>query len=125
MQQLYLEWKHQVTLHCADTSAYGVYVIWKVSLLGAAAEYVGSGRIGERLLEHSTKWAYIGNHVPNQFLSRYEASYANVHSEYAKGVEKFLAESMMPEYGERHPDVAEIAVNLPDTPPWYRESTAS
>lgn len=125
MQQLCLKWKHQVTLHCADKSAYGVYVIWKVSLLGAAAEYVGSGWIGERLSEHRSTWAYIGSYHSNRLRSRYEASYANVGSDYAEGVEKFLAKSMMPGRGERHPAVVEIAVNLPDKPPWYRETTRS
>lgn len=125
MEKLYLVWKHQGMLQCADNSAYGVYVIWKVSLLGAAVEYVGSGWIGKRLLEHGTKWAYIGSHEPNHYLSRYEASYANVDSDYTEGVEKFLAERMTPWRGERHPDVAEIAVNLPDKPPWYHEFTPS
>ena len=118
MQKLYLEWEHQVTLHSVDRSAYGVYVIWKVSPLRTAVEYVGNGRIGERLLEHSSNWAYIGSYESNNLRSLYAVSYANVDSEYVEGVEKFLAERMMPKHGERHPDVAEIEVNLPSNPPW-------
>ncbi len=54
MSRLHLDWNDAFSLHCDDGKAFGVYVIWNVSMLGASVVYVGSGRIAERLLYHGT-----------------------------------------------------------------------
>lgn len=122
MLQLNLQWKHSVLLLCIDNKAYGVYVIWNVSSLGVSAEYVGSGKIADRLSEHGSTWAKVSRYRNNRYRNRYDATYSEVTFEHAKGVEKILAEKLTPTIGDRYPDVDMVKVNAPHKPLWYSNS---
>ena len=85
----------------------GVYMIWHGGS-EARVVYVGSGDIGQRILEHRNDtriqaFASLGLFV----------TWARVEASLQKGVEVYLASHWEPKVGERHPDVAHVAVNFP------------
>jgi hypothetical protein len=91
------------------TGKLGVYVIWYASPQSAKVIYVGSGAIGERLVEHRS----------NPEISKY-SQYGQLKVSWAlmddpttmTGVEAFLAHSYSPIIGERSLNVDPIEVNL-------------
>ena len=88
-----------------------VYVIW----LGGSGQtiYVGSGHVAERLKAHRLEpW------VHKYALGHLLVSWAVVPSLLQKRVERYLAETLEPAEGQRHP-VADppIEVTLPGAPP--------
>ena len=84
----------------------GVYVIWK-----DAPErqylYVGQGFIKDRLYEHLREWKMQYD------ISNFYVTWASVYDEYKDGIESFLANVLLPDFGERHPNKYPIPVNLP------------
>ncbi len=91
--------------HFTDLS--GVYVIWHGGS-DPATVYVGSGDIAERIRDHRTdrrilQYSHFGLFV----------TWARVPPSKQPGVERFLADSLNPKVGERHPQAAPISVNFP------------
>lgn len=85
----------------------GVYIIWHGGS-NPQTVYVGSGNIRERLKAHKNA----------QDILRYEDSglfvtWARVAGNEQLGVEAYLADSLHPLVGDRHPGVDSIRVNLP------------
>ncbi len=72
---------------------------------------LGQGDIADRLSEHrndSEVMSYGNQRKPLR------VTWAVVAEAYRSGVERFLAETLTPQLGERYPDVPPIEVNLPD-----------
>jgi hypothetical protein len=94
-------------LSTAD-AALGVYVIWHGGQTPRIVR-VGQGRINER----------IGAHRNDEEICSYRASgllmvtWAIVPQPLLDGVERYLANALRPLIGDRHPNVAPIAVKLP------------
>lgn len=87
--------------HPAVRFVEGVYVIWS----GPETLYVGQGRIVDRLEAHRR----------DPTISRYYpfVTWAAVDGLSRNGVERYLATSLRPVFGVRHPTVPPIRVNLP------------
>ena len=89
----------------------GVYVSW----LGGSGQtvYVGRGQVAARLKAHR-----LESWVHKYALGHLLVSWAVVPSHLQEGVERYLAETLSPTEGQRHPaTAAPIEVNLPGAPP--------
>ena len=97
-------------LDLSTVSGDGVYVIWYVDdELDDVYIYVGQGILGGRLEFHRTN-------DDVQFYKDFGTLYvtwAKVPSQKRDGVEKYLADELLPLEGKQHPDVRPIEVNLP------------
>lgn len=83
----------------------GVYVITR-SRFERPALYVGSGLVADRVLEHADKpWLFMRDRAIVYF--------AQAPAHLQLGIERYLADVYRPQFGERHPDVPPISVNLP------------
>ena len=85
----------------------GVYVIWH-SGQDPATVYVGSGNITDRLREHRRSSDILQFSEFGLFVT-----WARVPATRQEGVERFLADTLRPKVGERHPDAHPVTVNLP------------
>jgi hypothetical protein len=94
-------------LSTADT-ALGVYVIWHGGQTPRVVR-VGQGRINERIGAHRNDTAICAYRTSGPLL----VTWAIVPPLHLDGVERFLANRLNPLIGDRHPDVAPVAVNLP------------
>lgn len=93
--------------HAHFDRMHGVYIIWHGGA-NPATVYVGKGFVRERLQAHRTDariqaFNHLGLYV----------TWAAVASSQQEGVELYLANTLQPIVGERHPMVPEISVNLP------------
>ena len=88
----------------------GVYVIWKPDLPYSRVFYVGQGEnCAERLIAHKNDQRII-TRAP---LSSLHAAWAVVIPFYRDGVERFLADTLNPIVGDRHPLANPVSVNRP------------
>ena len=81
---------------------HGVYIIWS----GETVVRIGSGEIKDRIADHRN----------NQEITDYpnlKVTWAKVKANQMQGVEKYLADTLNPEIGERFPDRTPIDVNFP------------
>ncbi|SRR5713226_6742181 len=85
----------------------GVYVIWHGGEHPATVR-VGQGVVRDRLAAHREDRDVQASSHFGLFVT-----WAQVSSAQRDGVEKFLADSLNPKVGERFPNRAPIAVNLP------------
>lgn len=93
--------------HSHFTNLSGVYVIWHGGS-NPSTVYVGRGNIAQRIREHRNsdeilKFSHLGLFV----------IWAQVAPSSQEGVERFLADSLMPKVGTAHPNVPPIQVNFP------------
>ena len=93
----------------------GVYVVRRAPYYDNPMRdlYVGQGAVRERLLERQSD---PDMREEEDYYGRLWVTWANVASSQRAGVERFLADNLDPAYGERHPDVPPIPVNLPEWP---------
>ena len=98
-------------LDLSTVSGNGVYVIWYVDDdMDQVYVYVGQGILRERLESHRTN----DDVQCYKNLGTLYVTCAKVTSQKERyGVEKYLANELLPLEGERHPDVIPIEVNLP------------
>ena len=104
-------WCRLNRLDLSKVSGDGVYVIWYVDgELNDVYVYVGQGTLKERLEFHQTN-------DDVQFYKNFGTLYvtcAQLRSQKKRyGVEKYLADRLLPLEGKRHPNVDPIKVNLP------------
>ncbi len=90
-----------------ETQRIGVYVIWHGGAQPKTV-YVGQGVVKDRLSVHRRNYSITKYSGYGLFVT-----WAEVPSVYLDGVEAFLAASLNPLEGERHPDVTFERVNLP------------
>ena len=90
-------------------SVHGVYIIW----WGNKSPYVldvGSGDVGRRLRVHAADVRFM------EFLQngiQLSCSWAEIGPPNHHRAERYLANLLKPEFGERFPDVEPLRVNLP------------
>lgn len=101
-------WLDPENTNWATVNCYGVYAIWRVGNYTVPPRYVriGQGQIADRVQAHMRD-ATITQHRPLRF------TFAAVNALQVDGVERYLAETMIPLVGHRFPDVLPIPVNLP------------
>ncbi len=85
----------------------GVYVIWHGGP-SPATVYVGQGIIAERLRAHRTDSRILKHAVNGLFVT-----WAPVDALSRDGVERFLAEKLVPKEVSRTPEASPINVNIP------------
>lgn len=105
-------WCPLATVDLQSVDAVGVYVIWKPGGLPSRNVIcVGQGGIGDRLLARRGDYrVQFHEGVPGLLVT-----WAAVPDQRARdGVERFLADSLRPLVGDRHPDAAPVSVNLPN-----------
>jgi len=94
---------HRVDLsHIHFDNLNGVYIIWS----GKITIYVGSGFIRDKISENR-------NDIRINSYKDLKVVWAHVDEQNLQGVEKYLANTLLPREGERHPEVIPIAVNFP------------
>lgn len=89
------------------TAKTGVYIIWHVGNPGAVVR-IGQGKIADRLDAHRKDravLAYRGNGL--------RVTWAAVPASQIEGVERYLANLLLPLVGDVLPDVQPLAVNSP------------
>ena len=86
----------------------GVYVIWHGGQTPWTVR-VGQGDVAARLRDHRGD-RLILTHASKGGLW---VTWAAVQRPYLDGVERYLADSLQPLVGVRHPDVVPVPVNLP------------
>lgn len=85
----------------------GVYIIWHGGQQPATV-YVGQGNIADRIRDHRKDSNIL------QYLSYgLFVTWAQVGDSSLDGVERFLADTLIPKEGSLHPSVSPIAVNFP------------
>lgn len=90
----------------------GVYIIWKAKVgSDYRAVYVGQGDIADRLSVHQNR-SDINAHQSGEYTLY--VTCARVPEPQIDGVERYLADTLDPLIGEKHPDVDPIRVNLPE-----------
>ena len=89
----------------------GVYVIWRPGgLLFQKTIYVGQGDIRDRIQAHRKDPRIQQFEGTPELL----VTWATVSVQSARdGIERFLADSLRPQVGVQHPNVAPVPVNLP------------
>jgi hypothetical protein len=90
------------------TPTTGVYVIWH----GGTAPWtvrVGQGDIASRLGAHRNDSVILAHAAKGGLF----VTWATVQATYLDGVERFLADSLNPLVGDRHPAVLPVPVKLP------------
>lgn len=103
-------WCPFITVNLAHqhfTGREGVYVIWHGGT-DPRTVYVGQGNIRERLTSHRDD--------PNilQYARRgLFVTWAEVDVRYRSGIERYLADRLMPLHGVQHPQVPPVVVNFP------------
>lgn len=85
----------------------GVYIIWSGGQTPATV-YVGQGEIAARLKDHRKEQDILQHSHLGLFVT-----WAKVGQPNWDGVERFLADRLLPKEGTRHPNVTPIQVNLP------------
>lgn len=85
----------------------GVYMIWKGEAYRQYV-YVGQGFIKDRLDKHRRDW--IAKEID---ISTFYVTWASVSDYYKDGIESFLANILLPDFGRRFPEKPPIPVNLP------------
>ena len=90
------------------TPTVGAYIIWHGGQTPRIVR-VGQGDIANRLLAHS-RTPEIRNY---SLFGQLMTTWAAVPGPYLDGVERFLADRLLPLTGDRRPDAAPIPVNLP------------
>lgn len=100
----------------------GVYIIWRNPGLRGGIDpfvlYVGQGEIAKRLSKHRIEKRFCK--VPSLPRDVRLVTWAETPRSSWDGVERYLADTLHPHYGNRHPDVAPIEVNLPSAQLSYR-----
>ena len=96
------------TTNWNSVSAHGVYVLWVPGNVLAGPRYirVGQGNIRDRVQAHLSD-REIGRFTDLRF------SFAAVSVLQRDGVERYLADQLLPLVGDRFPDARAIPVNLP------------
>lgn len=97
------KWCPLLTVNLTNVKTFGVYVIW---IGGGNYVRIGQGDIAARLTAHRSDPA-ITKH------SNLYVTWASVPAAQVDGVERYLYQKCSPLVGERCPDCAPIAVNLP------------
>lgn len=85
----------------------GVYVIWHGGT-NPKTVYVGQGSIRDRLTSHRKEPTILQYSSLGLFVT-----WAKVDFQYRSGIEKYLADILMPLQGVRHPQGGAVPVNLP------------
>ena len=116
MEKMHLDWLKTTTgqwanIRAVDLSSintFGVYVIWTTATLMSPPRYIriGQGNVRERIQQHLNT-PEISLHNPLYFTC------ATVPHASIDGVERYLAEQLLPLVGERFPQAHPIPVNLP------------
>jgi hypothetical protein len=103
-----LDWKPSVPFETAQPNPLdaGIYVIWQSNPPHKAVR-VGQGVICNRFSDHRIDPTILRHRNPTLV-----ASWANVEPRLRDGVERFLAELLLPAAGERFPDCVPIPVNM-------------
>ena len=83
----------------------GVYVIWA----GNKWVYVGQGDIASRVQVHKNASTILGY----RDIGRLMVTWAVLPASQMDGIERYLADTLMPAEGEQHPVALPIPVNLP------------
>nr|BFF39791.1 hypothetical protein BACY1_15960 [Tenacibaculum mesophilum] len=99
------EWCDFLTLNLENqhfNNLNGVYIIWS----GKTIVRLGSGEIKNRIADHRNNPDIIA--YPNL-----KVTWAKINANQMQGVEKYLADVLNPEIGERFPNRTPIEVNLP------------
>lgn len=86
----------------------GVYIIWHGGQTPRIIR-VGQGDIAQRLSAHSRDHDITSYSVFGPLMT----TWAAVPGPHLDGVERFLADRLLPLVGDRHPDAAPMPVNLP------------
>ncbi len=91
----------------------GVYIIWHGGTGGTQpwTVYVGQGAIAERLAEHRRNPEILKYSQHGGLFVTWAQWHVLMPS--LDGMEKFLADTLKPRVGSRHPSVASVEVNLP------------
>ena len=95
-------------LDLAKVTKHGVYVVWH----GGPAPhtvYVGQGDVADRIADHRRDQK-ITRHAQKGGLY---VTWASVPVAQRDGIERYLADRFSPLEGDRHPEVAPLAVNSP------------
>lgn len=92
-------------LHFSDLE--GVYVIWHGGS-NPRTVYVGQGNIRDRLTSHRSDPSILQYTRYGLFVT-----WAKVDGHYRLGIERYLADTLRPLHGIRHPQVAPVPVNCP------------
>jgi hypothetical protein len=105
------DWLPFETFNVGNVSTFGVYVIWHGAGYNIApwTVRVGQGNVKDRILQHRADSAILAHRAKGGLW----VTWAAVLPSDANGVERYLADQLRPLVGDRHPDVAPIAVNLP------------
>jgi len=85
----------------------GVYIIWHGGQAPATV-YVGAGNIAERLAAHRQDSRILQYSSLGLFVT-----WAAVIAPFRDGVERYLADKLLPKEGSAHPNVTPISTNLP------------
>ena len=99
-------------LNLNTVNEHGVYIIWysDKNLLVPVTVYVGQGDVADRIAEHREEPEFM----EYSFKGTLYVTWAKVPQSYRRGVEKFLAGTLSPLVGERHPkNVQSVRVPLP------------
>ena len=101
-------WLPLATVNLANVATRGVYIIWHAGNPGRVVR-VGQGAIADRLCSHR------GDSQIMQYAAygKLMVTWASVSAAQIDGVERHLADYWKPLVGDRHPNVAPIAVNSP------------
>ena len=98
-------WCELERLNLSTVMGSGVYVIWA----GNRWVYVGQGDIASRLQERRND----GRVSDYRNSGRLMVAWATLPAGQMDGVERYLADTLTPAVGERHPIALPIPVNLP------------
>ena len=86
----------------------GVYIIWHGGQ-NPATVYVGQGGIAERLRCHRLEGNILQYSPLGLFVTWARVTNASLRD----GIECYLAQTLRPKQGDRHPDCPPVSVNLP------------
>ena len=92
-------------LNLSTVTGSGVYVIWA----GNKWVYVGQGDIASRLQGHRNDSAILAYRDSGPLM----VTWAILPASQTDGIERYLADTLVPAVGERHPATLPIPVNLP------------
>ena len=98
-------WCSLERVNLSTVTGSGVYVIWA----GNRWVYVGQGDIASRVQAHKSDPEIIAFRNSGQLM----VTWAKVPASQMDGIERYLADTLAPAVGARHPAALPIPVNLP------------
>ena len=105
------EWCPFGGLDLAKVTEHGVHIVWHGGNAPHAPHtvYVGQGDVADRIADHRNDQK-ITRHAQKGALY---VTWASVPVAQRDGIERYLADRYSPLEGDRHPEVAPLAVNSP------------